>query len=84
MTRHGLPHGSRYHFPRHRSVASALGDATARCSRFEQPALHGGGHDHIGGGGGTPVGSGQSPYTVIALADGTRIIFATARAVPQF
>ncbi len=84
MTRHGLPHGSRYGFPRHRAVLSAIGDAPARCSRAELPAVHGGGHDHIAGGGGPPVGSGASLYKVIALADGTRIIFTTAGAVPQF
>jgi hypothetical protein len=39
-------------------------------------ALHGEGHDHIGGGGGTLAAIAADP--VIDLRDGTRIAFATA------
>jgi hypothetical protein len=52
-------------------------------SPLEPPTLHGDGHDHIVGGGGIPEALVPSPDSVIDLADGTRITFATVGVSPR-
>ena len=63
MTRYGLTHGPRfrsgYHALRHGEASVRLGDPMARGSRFELPALHGDGRDHIVGGGGDHIRQGR-------------------------
>jgi hypothetical protein len=84
MRSHDMPYGSR-HRTGHRAVvrrdaSGHRGDAITSGSRSEVPALHGDGRDHIGGGGRTPAA--RPGDRIIALADGTRITFATAGVTP--
>ena len=88
MTRRSLPHGSR-HGSGHGSTAHhhakpGSGERPARGNPFDAPELHADGHDHIGGGGGSSVALGGLPGAMIALTDGTRIMFVATCAIPQF
>jgi hypothetical protein len=63
---------------RHAEASAPPSGLSVRGSWVELLPMHGGGHDHILGGGGVPAAFVPSPDTVIDLADGTRITFATA------
>ena len=84
MTRHGVTRGLRFrssqHASRYGETSVPLGDPTVQASRFDLPALHGDGRDHIVGGGGAPAV--RSRDRAIALADGIRITFTTADVSP--
>jgi hypothetical protein len=73
MMRHRLPPG----FRRHREASAPLPAPPQPGGGPELPsALHGEGHDHIGGGSGIQPAIAADP--VIDLRDGTRIVFGTA------
>jgi hypothetical protein len=84
MTQHGVTRGFRYrskhHALRHSETSVPLDDPRMQASRFDLPALHGDGRDHIVGGGGAPAVCSRDRE--IALADGIRITFATADVSP--
>lgn len=73
MMRHHFPRG----FHRHAEASAPFKELSVHGSWVELPPMHGGGHDHIVGGGATPEALVPSPDSVIDLADGTRITFAT-------
>jgi hypothetical protein len=74
MTRHGL----RRDYRTQRGAAAPSSEPKLRGSRFVPPALDGEGRDHIVGGSGIPDAVVSPPDSVIDLADGTHITFATA------
>jgi hypothetical protein len=74
MTRHGLQRDSRTQ----REASAPPSEPMLRSRRLVPPALEVEGRDHIVGGSGIPEAAVSTPDSVIDLADGTHITFATA------